>query len=143
MTKKPAPNCAMVIFGANGDLTKRLVVPALYNLTRTGLLPERFALIGVDHNERTGEVWAKELHDFLAETLKSGKGEEQGGKIDQDAWKKLAASMSYITGDFTKDKTFADVRDHLKERDEKDRLGGSAFRLSKPNIGRFVPLLPT
>jgi glucose-6-phosphate 1-dehydrogenase len=127
MTKKPAPNCAMVIFGANGDLTKRLVVPALYNLTRTGLLPERFALIGVDHNERTGEVWATELHDFLAETLKSGKGEEQGGKIDEDAWKKLASVMSYITGDFTKDKTFADVRDHLKERGEKDRLGGSAL----------------
>ena len=37
--KAPPPPCAIVIFGANGDLTKRLIVPALYNLARTGLLP--------------------------------------------------------------------------------------------------------
>ena len=41
----------MVIFGAGGDLTKRLVVPALYNLSRTKVLPEKFALIGVDRAE--------------------------------------------------------------------------------------------
>ena len=117
---KPAPNCAMVIFGANGDLTKRLVVPALYNLTRTGLLPERFALVGVDHNERTAEAWAKQLHDFLGETLKES-------SIDEDAWKKLASTMSYVTGDFTKPDTFAKVRDHLKERDAKDKLNGNAL----------------
>ena len=45
---KPAGPCAMVIFGAGGDLTKRLVVPALYNLTTSKLLPENFALIGVE-----------------------------------------------------------------------------------------------
>jgi glucose-6-phosphate 1-dehydrogenase len=43
----PADPCAMVIFGATGDLTKRLVIPALYNLARTKVLPEKFALIGV------------------------------------------------------------------------------------------------
>ena len=40
---KPPPPCTIVIFGANGDLTRRLVVPALYNLSRSGLLPERMA----------------------------------------------------------------------------------------------------
>src|SRR6185437_14491385 len=54
---RPADPCAMVIFGAAGDLTKRLVVPALYNLARTKVLPENFALIGVDHGERTTESW--------------------------------------------------------------------------------------
>ncbi len=44
---QPADPCAMVIFGATGDLTKRLVIPALYNLSRTKVLPENFALIGV------------------------------------------------------------------------------------------------
>ena len=42
----------MMIFGAGGDLTKRLVVPALYNLVRAGKLPDDFAIIGVDHNDR-------------------------------------------------------------------------------------------
>src|SRR4029077_6888018 len=41
----PADPCALVIFGATGDLTKRLVVPALYNLSRSKVLPEQFALI--------------------------------------------------------------------------------------------------
>ncbi len=45
----PGP-CILVIFGANGDLTRRLVVPALYNLASTHLLPENFAIVGVDHN---------------------------------------------------------------------------------------------
>ena len=44
---EPADPCAMVIFGATGDLTKRLIMPALYNLSRTKVLPEKFALIGV------------------------------------------------------------------------------------------------
>ena len=47
----------MVIFGAGGYLTKRLVMPALYNLSRTKVLPEKFALIGVDLAEGTAESW--------------------------------------------------------------------------------------
>ena len=54
---KPADPCAMVIFGATGDLTKRLVIPALYNLSRTKVLPEHFALIGVARAEGTAESW--------------------------------------------------------------------------------------
>ena len=45
----------MVIFGATGDLTKRLVVPALYNLSRTNVLPDKFALIGVARSPGTSE----------------------------------------------------------------------------------------
>ena len=57
--------CAMVIFGAGGDLTKRLLVPALYNLSRTKVLPEKFALIGVDLAEGTAESWREHLYDML------------------------------------------------------------------------------
>ena len=56
---KPADPCAMVIFGATGDLTKRLVVPALYNLSRTKMLPEKFALIGVARTEGTARKLAR------------------------------------------------------------------------------------
>ena len=62
---KPADPCTMVIFGASGDLTKRLVVPALYNLARTKVLPEKFALIGVALSERTTEGWRDHLHGML------------------------------------------------------------------------------
>ncbi len=61
---RAADPCAMVIFGADGDMTKRLLIPALYNLSRTNLLPEKFALIGVDIAKETKESWrAASLRD--------------------------------------------------------------------------------
>jgi glucose-6-phosphate 1-dehydrogenase len=58
----PADPCAMVIFGAGGDLTRRLVMPALYNLSRTQILPKNFAVIGVDLAEGTAESWRDHLY---------------------------------------------------------------------------------
>jgi glucose-6-phosphate 1-dehydrogenase len=118
--------CAMVIFGAGGDLTKRLIVPALYNLAKQDQLPERFAIIGVDHNERTSEEWQSGLHDFLEQTVKSGKGEFEAKQIDEKIWRSLAEKMSYIAGDFLEQKTYAAVRDHLKEIDQQQNLEGNA-----------------
>ncbi len=71
-SKQPpvAPPCAMVIFGAGGDLTKRLVAPALYNLSCSGLLPKSFALVGVDLVQQEVSDWQKQLHDFLVSTLR-------------------------------------------------------------------------
>jgi glucose-6-phosphate 1-dehydrogenase len=57
----PPDPCAMVIFGATGDLTKRLVMPALYNLSLSKMLPEKFALIGVARAEETAESWRDSL----------------------------------------------------------------------------------
>ena len=56
---------ALVIIGAAGDLTRRLVVPALYNLSRTRVLPEQFALIGVDLVAGTTQSWRNDLRDTL------------------------------------------------------------------------------
>ncbi len=65
--KKPpvAPPCALVIFGAGGDLTKRLVMPAIYNLCCSNLLPKNFAILGVDMAHQDAAAWAKGMHDFL------------------------------------------------------------------------------
>ncbi|MGZ4564354.1 MAG: metal ABC transporter permease, partial [Mycobacterium sp.] len=83
----PAEPCTMVIFGANGDMTKRLLMPALYNLARTSLLPEKFALIGVDLAKETTETW----RDHLYQILKSFVGNAVPGfhidHIDEVAWK--------------------------------------------------------
>jgi glucose-6-phosphate 1-dehydrogenase len=122
----PQPSCAMVLFGANGDLTKRLIVPALYNLTRSGLLPENFALIGVDHNDKTSEQWQSDLHDFL-ESLTKSRGEAEENKIDEGVWKRLASTMTFLRGDFTEEKTFTDVRDKLASVDKEHKLGGNAL----------------
>jgi glucose-6-phosphate 1-dehydrogenase len=120
------PNCAMVLFGANGDLTKRLVVPALYNLTRQGQLPKNFALVGIDHNDKTTDEWRNGLHDFLRSLAKGG-GEAEEGKIDEASWTRLADTMVYLKGDFTKEQTFTDIRDKLASLDKERGLDGNAL----------------
>src|SRR6202142_4688884 len=84
---KPADPCAMVIFGATGDLTKRLVVPALYNLLRTKVLPEQFALIGVARAEGTAESWRDHLYDTLKSFVGNAAAEFDVDHIDETAWK--------------------------------------------------------
>jgi glucose-6-phosphate 1-dehydrogenase len=96
---KPAGSCAMVIFGAGGDLTKRLVVPALYNLATSGLLPKEFALIGVDIADFTTDQWRQHLTDMMQSFLAGG-GEFQPELIDTDTWNSLLARTTYLRGDF-------------------------------------------
>jgi glucose-6-phosphate 1-dehydrogenase len=126
-TASPAPSCAMVIFGAHGDLTKRLVVPALYNLTKADLLPEKFALIGVDHNAKTTEEWRDGLHKFLEDTVKQKGGEFEAASIDEGVWNRLAASMIYFQGDFLDLESFRKLGKLLQECDAKQQLGGRAL----------------
>jgi glucose-6-phosphate 1-dehydrogenase len=106
----PAESCAMVIFGASGDLTKRLLVPALYNLCATNCLPEHFALIGVARTEITNDAWKKSLHDFLAQTL---------GKIDEAVWARLARYLTYVDGDVTDPGLYAKLKSVLDETAKK------------------------
>jgi glucose-6-phosphate 1-dehydrogenase len=124
--KSPPPSCAIVIFGANGDLTKRLIVPALYNLNRAGRLPERLALIGVDHNDKSSEQWRQHLHEFLEQSLK--KGTEAGsGSVDDRLWKPIAEDMLFLKGDFEKDDTYRQLAQCLADVDKKKNLGGNVL----------------
>jgi glucose-6-phosphate 1-dehydrogenase len=115
-----------VIFGANGDLTRRLIVPALYNLSRTGLLPPRFALIGVDHNDRDTDDWRNKIYDFLEEqTGKSGEGAES--RIDGRYWEPIAEAMNFLKGDFTDDGAYVSLKKRLAECDKAKNLGGNVL----------------
>ena len=60
-----APACKLVIFGAGGDLTKRLLMPALYNLSCSELLPDDFALFGVDRGDSSDDGWKQSLTDTI------------------------------------------------------------------------------
>ena len=97
-----APPATLTIFGAGGDLTKRLVVPALYNLVRAGKLPDDFAIIGVDHNDRTTEDWRQSLTEMMQAFTRGGGHEQQVASIDEKAWSWLVNRMRYMRGDFTR-----------------------------------------
>jgi glucose-6-phosphate 1-dehydrogenase len=133
--KSPPPPCAIVIFGANGDLTKRLIIPALYNLARTGLLPKHLSLVGVDHNKKTSEEWTAQLKEFLGQVL--AKNSEE---IDDTLWRQVAHCMTFLSGDFENPETYSKLKDLLAELDEKQGLGGNVlFYMAVAD--RFFPVI--
>ena len=121
----------MVIFGASGDLTKRLVMPALYNLARTKVLPEKFALIGVDLAEGTAESWRDHLHDMLKSFVGNAAAEFDLDQIDEAVWKRLAETMSYVQGDLTKPELYEKIRAKLGEAEKNSRHAGQRHLLPR------------
>ena len=113
-----APACAMVIFGAAGDLTKRLVVPALYNLMTSKRLSPHFQLVGVDLASKSTEAWRQSLSDMMNEFVTKGGGEFEADHIDQDAWQELLSRMTYLQGDLTDPDAYKRVGQHLAELDK-------------------------
>ena len=73
---RPSPPCAIVIFGAAGDLTKRKLLPALYNLKASGLLPRQLAIIGVTRKEKSHEQFreeqSKDIREFATRAVDDG-----------------------------------------------------------------------
>jgi glucose-6-phosphate 1-dehydrogenase len=87
-----ADPCVLVIFGASGDLTRRLLMPALYNMARDGLLPERFAVLGTARAEATTE----EFRGRMAEALRTFHTSET---FDQRVADGLVGRLHYAVGD--------------------------------------------
>src|SRR5271166_5254910 len=89
---KPAVPCVFVLFGAAGDLTKRKLVPALFNLVKAKLLPDSFAVIGVSVDDLTPEAFRDQVSEFLP---------ADAGHV---AW--LRQRLFYERGDFGDPNTF-------------------------------------
>ncbi|AZR32098.1 glucose-6-phosphate dehydrogenase [Xanthomonas vasicola] len=95
------PPCIIVVLGARGDLTKRLVMPALYNLRRAGALGEQFAIVGMDHGDISERAWRTTMGQSMTQLLSSRDAEFQTDQFDTDTWDWLRERMHYLRGDFT------------------------------------------
>ncbi|MBG8559322.1 glucose-6-phosphate dehydrogenase [Pseudomonas qingdaonensis] len=118
-----APACTLFLFGANGDLVKRLLMPALYNLHRDGLLDKGMRIVGVDHNPATDGEFAERLETFMRER---DQGEGATRCLDDKLWKRLAKGIGYLTGDFMEPSTYQTIA----ERIDKGRTGNAIFYLA-------------
>ena len=105
----------MVIFGAGGDMTRRLLLPALYNLSRTRVLPEKFALIGVDRLPETTESWRSSLYDGTKTFVSSAATSADIDQFDEAAWARLVDRMSYVQGDITEPELYGTLAEILAE----------------------------
>ncbi len=109
-TSPPTVPCIMLIFGASGDLTKRLLVPAIYNLACEGLLSENFAVVGT-----AIEPWTTD--QFRAKMSEDIKKFHTRNEFDQGTWDKLIARFHYVPGSFTDLKVFEPLKAKVKELD--------------------------
>ncbi|MGI9070700.1 MAG: glucose-6-phosphate dehydrogenase [Bryobacteraceae bacterium] len=135
---KTAGPCAMVIFGAAGDLTKRLVIPALYNLACGKLLPEEFAILGVDITQKSDDEWRDSLAEMLQTFVKAG---GEGAQIEQDKWKWLTSRMSYLQGDLNDPALYERLKSKLSELDKKRGTAGSYLFYLAVAPGFFGPVV--
>lgn len=118
----PAPPVTLVIFGATGDLTRRLLIPSLVNLTRSGLVGDDLHILGVGIEPGDDTMLVERLEAFLA-----GLGGAEPVSADQ-AWLHLKQRISYISGDFTKDDVFLEISNRLALTP----VGNAAFYLAVP-----------
>ncbi len=126
LRRSPDP-CALVIFGATGDLTRRKLFPALYSLGLRGLLPERFAVVGVARTEQTTKQWIADMKKAVKEY---GRDELRAG-----AWNELAAGMRYVATDFADEGGEDKVVETLRELDEERGTGGNRlYYLAVPPV---------
>src|SRR6266446_3412585 len=106
----PEP-CAVVIFGASGDLAHRKLVPALYNLAVGAHLPAAFGIVGVSKSAYSHEEFAQEMREAVGRFSRTR-------PVDQEIWQDFAAGIRYVAGSFDDPGTFARLRAQLDELDK-------------------------
>ena len=124
MPAQPAPPCTLVIFGAAGDLTRRLLIPALYNLRRAGLLPEAFAVIGIARAPKDDEAFRS---DVAASVRQFAGGEVSGAEC---RW--LVERMYYLRGEFDDAAAYAGIAERLARLEKTQRTANALFYLATP-----------
>ena len=118
-----AEPCALVIFGASGDLTKRKLVPSLYNLASYHLLPANFSIIGVARRPLNDEVFRDQLGKDLAEL-----GTQP---VDPNLWSRFRGRISYCSGNFDDPSTYKKLAEALAESEKNHKTSGNVvFYLS-------------
>ncbi|HKV04718.1 MAG TPA: glucose-6-phosphate dehydrogenase [Candidatus Acidoferrales bacterium] len=115
----PAGPCAMAIFGAGGDLTKRLLIPAIYNLAIGKLLPAQFAIVGVSIEPFSTEEFrqraTKDIHEFAT------------GGFNDELWDWFVKRMYYVSGDFHDPNLYAKLRETLVRAEKEQGTQGNCL----------------
>jgi glucose-6-phosphate 1-dehydrogenase len=114
---RPAGPCVLVVFGANGDLTRRKLVPALHNLDAAGLLPKSFALVGVARQDMDDEAFRAQFDEALPGFV--------GAAFKKEIWDRLRPRTHYVRGEFADPAAFERLRDRLVEIDAAHGTAGN------------------
>src|SRR5580700_454226 len=112
-------SCLLIIFGASGDLTRRKLVPGLYNLSCVGCMNPQFEVLGVGRTQMRTE-------DFRASMREALMSSNDARDFTETGWREFENHLNYYVGDINDDKFYSQLRDHL---DQTQRTGSSRNRL--------------
>jgi glucose-6-phosphate 1-dehydrogenase len=116
---RPADPCIMVIFGAAGDLTRRKLIPALYNLAKAQLLSREFAILGVSHNKMSDDEFRKNITDDIKHYA--------GNDIDADVSEWFTRRLYYATAEFDDTSLYSQLKTTLEKLDKEHSTHGNYF----------------
>jgi glucose-6-phosphate 1-dehydrogenase len=123
--RTPAP-CAMVIFGASGDLTRRKLIPALYDLALERMLPAGFSVVGFARQEMDDATFRARMREAVNEFSRRA-------PVDEAVWESFAAGLSYVRGDFSDPGAYDTLNQALDTLDrQRGALGNRMFYLATP-----------
>ncbi|MFJ8074284.1 glucose-6-phosphate dehydrogenase [Streptomyces sp. NPDC096176] len=120
----------LVIFGVTGDLSRRKLMPAVYDLANRGLLPPGFSLVGFARREWQDQDFAEVVHQAVKDHART--------PFREEVWRQLSEGMRFVQGDFGDDAAFEQLKATVQDLDKAQGTGGNfAFYLSVPP--RFFP----
>ncbi|MEO6204228.1 MAG: glucose-6-phosphate dehydrogenase [Mycobacteriales bacterium] len=126
LPRVPEP-CVLVVFGVTGDLSRKKLIPAVYDLANRGLLPPGFMLLGFARRD-----WD---HGDFESVAKEAAREHSRTEFTEEVWGRLAASIRFVPGSFDDDEAFDLLASTLTELDQTHGTGGNAaFYLSIPPV---------
>ncbi|GAA1694298.1 glucose-6-phosphate dehydrogenase [Microbacterium sediminicola] len=116
---------ALVIFGVTGDLSRKKLMPAVYDLANRGLLPPGFGLVGFARRDWADEDFAQVVHDAVRQHART--------EFREETWQQLLQGIRFVSGEFDDDEAFARLRETVERLDtERGTMGNHAFYLSIP-----------
>src|SRR5689334_5893826 len=118
--ERRVPECAVVIFGASGDLTKRKLIPALYRLAYDRRLSAGFAVIGISRTPPTDDAFRERMLEAVKEF-------SEDTKFDEDVWRGFAEGLFYVAGDLNDEALYGRVAAKLNEVEEARHTGGNVL----------------
>jgi glucose-6-phosphate 1-dehydrogenase len=132
LERLPVAPTTLVIFGATGDLARRKLLPAIYNLAHEGALPERFSLIGVSRKEKAHEHYRQECEEAIRRFSR---------RIpDEDVLRRLLENVRYVPGTFDNRAVYAHLRQELDrfEREAGEPINRAFYLSTAPH---FFPVI--
>ena len=133
LERVPDP-AAFVLFGATGDLAHRKVVPALFQLWRTHLLPHEFQIVAVGRRPYTDQAFRDELRDSVRKYSRVQ-------PVDEETWDDLAQRITYHRGDFNDPAMFQSLADRLDGLDADQGTRGNRIFYLAPQPSQFAEIV--